>query len=83
MVNRIRTVYLHWLHKGFSSKFCEGSQVQQETLDQREHQLKHCVYNNKDEDNSLNTLDNMNFGTLFFHSVTIKIGTIVQIHQII
>ena len=31
MVNRIRTIYSHRLNKGFGSKFCEGSQVWQDT----------------------------------------------------
>ena len=31
MVNEIKTVYPHGLNKGFSLKFCVGSQVQHET----------------------------------------------------
>ena len=63
MVNGIRTIYCCGLDKGFSSKFCVGSQVWQETSKegQRMHQPKHCEYENKDEDNSLNTLNDENF----------------------
>ena len=43
-------------------KFCVGSRVQQEIPEegQRMHWLKCCDYNNKDEDNSLNTLNDKN-----------------------
>ena len=43
MVNRIRTIYPPGLDKGFSSRFCVGSQVQYETPEegQRIYQLKH------------------------------------------
>ena len=58
VVNGIRTMYSSGLIKGFSSKFCMGSYVQNETPEEgwRMHQLKRCVYNNEDEDNSLNIL---------------------------
>ena len=58
-VNRIRKIYPLGLNKDFGSKFHVGSQVRHETPEesQRTHQLKHCEYNNKDEDNSLNTLN--------------------------
>ena len=57
MVNGIRTIYSCELNKGFSSKFCAGFRVQHETPEegQNMHWLKHCE-NNKDEDNSSNTL---------------------------
>ena len=51
-------------------KFCKGSWIWQECSwvkqekpeeGQRIHQPKHCVYNNKDVDNILNTLNNMNY----------------------
>ena len=74
MVNGMRTVYPRELNKGFSSKFRENfrlrqessrvrkvsSQVRQEAPDEgwRSHRPKHCEYNNKDEDNSLNNLEN-------------------------
>ena len=65
MVKGIRTVYPRGLNKELGSKFCkgyliwlEGSWVWQETPVEGwwVYWLKHCVYNNKDEDNSLNTL---------------------------
>ena len=48
------------------SKFCVGSQVRQETLVEgwRTYQLKRCEYNNKDEDNSLKTLNDKNHQAL-------------------
>ena len=55
MANIIRTIYPHGLgKKHFSLKFCVGSQVQHETLEegQRMHRLKCCEYNNEDENNS-------------------------------
>ena len=63
MVNRIRTIYLDGLDKRFGSKFCVGSQVQHETLEEgwRMNWPKRCEYNNKDEDNSQNTLNDKNF----------------------
>ena len=62
MVYRIRTIYPHGQNKGFGSKFHVGYKVQQETLEEgwRMHQLKHCEYNNKDEDNNSNTLTDKN-----------------------
>ena len=48
----------HGLNKGHGSKFCVGSQVRRETLESRRaYQLKCCEYNNKDEDNTLKTLN--------------------------
>ena len=43
-------------------KFCAGSQVQHETLEegQRTHQPKPCEHNNEDENNSLNILCDKN-----------------------
>ena len=51
------------LNKGFSSKFREGSRVRQEIPEEgrRTHWPKRCDYNNKDEDNRLNTLNNKNY----------------------
>ena len=51
------------LIKGFNSKFCVGSQDQPEIpeKDPRMHWPKHCDYDNKDEDNSLNALNNKHF----------------------
>ena len=59
MVNRIRASHLHWLNKGYSSKFRVGSWVWQETREGgwRTYQSKSCEYNNKDEDNSPKTLN--------------------------
>ena len=55
MVNGIRARDPRGLNKGCGLKFCVGSQVWLETPEegQRTHRLKHCEYNNKDEDNSL------------------------------
>ena len=43
--------------------FCKDSQVQQKTSEEgwRAHWLKCCVYNNKEEDSSLYTLNNINY----------------------
>ena len=53
MANGIRTSDPCGFNKGCSSKFCEGSQVQQTHEEsQRTYRLKRCGNNNKDEDNS-------------------------------
>ena len=58
MANGIRTGDTCGFNKGRSSKFCEGSQVQQTPEEgQRKYHPKHCGNNNKDEDNSLKTLN--------------------------
>ena len=58
----------------FFRSFCEDSQIQhegswvwQEITDEgwRSQWLKHCVYNNKDEDNSPNVLNNINLQNYF------------------
>ena len=56
-VNRIRTSPL-WIKWSVQLKVYVGSQVEYETPeeDRRTHWLKHCEYNNKDEDNNLNTI---------------------------
>ena len=58
MVNGIRATDPRGLNKGRGSKFHEGSRVQQETPEegQSTYWLK-CIYNNKDEDNSLKTMN--------------------------
>ena len=63
MVNGIRTIYPYRLIKEFGSKFHVGSWVQHETPEDswRTHQLKHCEYNNKDEDNRQNMLNDKNY----------------------
>ena len=63
MVNRIRTLYPCGLNKGFGLKFYVSFQVRQETTEEswRMHQPKRCECDNKDEDNSLNTLNDKNF----------------------
>ena len=63
LVNETRTIYPHGLNEGFSSKFCVGSRVQQETPEegQKKHQPKHCEYNNKDDNDSQNTLNDKNY----------------------
>ena len=55
MVYGIKTIYTRRLNKGFSSRFCVGSQVRNEE-GQGTYRLKRCDYNNKDEDNSPNIL---------------------------
>ena len=61
-VNGIRTIYLSGSNNKFGSKFHVGSLVLQETLEEhrRVHQVKHCEYNNKDEENCPNTLNDKN-----------------------
>ena len=68
MVNGIRTIYSHESKKGFDSKFCVGSLVWYETSEEgrRMHWLKHCKYNNKNEDkNYPNILSDKNSYKLF------------------
>ena len=61
MANGIRTGDPHGFNKGCSSKFHEGSQVRQTPEEsQRIYPLKHCGNNNKDQDNSLKTLNHKN-----------------------
>ena len=61
MVNGLSTSKSHGLNKGHGSKLHVGSWVQQTT---EEGWRKYCPkcweYNNKDEDNSLKTLNNKN-----------------------
>ena len=58
MANGIRTGNPHGFNKGRSWKFHEGSWVQQTPEEgRRTYWLKCCVNNNKDEDNSLKTLN--------------------------
>ena len=58
MANRIRTGTPPGFNKGFSLKFLVGSRVRQTPEEgRRTYQLKHCGNNNKDEDNSLKTLN--------------------------
>ena len=50
---------------GCSSKFCVGFRVQQTPEEgRRTYQSKRCGNNNKDEDNSLKTLNNKNHQAL-------------------
>ena len=60
---RIRKIYPRELNKRFGSKFRVGSKVRHETPEEsrRMHRSKCCEYNNKDEDNSSNTLNNKNY----------------------
>ena len=53
----------HGLIKRFGPKFHLGSQVWQETPEEgrRMHRPKCCEYNNKDRDNSLDTLKDKNY----------------------
>ena len=61
MANGIRTGDPHGFNKGHSSKFREGSRVQQTSEEGwRTYRLKHYGNNNKDEDSSLKTLNDKN-----------------------
>ena len=61
MVNEIRTSDPHGLNKGHGSKSHVGSQIRQTPEEGRKtYRLKHCEYNNKDEDNSPKTLNDKN-----------------------
>ena len=61
MTNGFRTGDPRGFSKGRSSKFHIGSRVRQTPEEgQRTYQLKHCGNNNKDEDNSLKTLNDKN-----------------------
>ena len=55
----LETIYPHGSNKRFGSKFRVGSWVQDETPEEgrRTHRPKRCECNNKNEDNSLNTLN--------------------------
>ena len=65
MVNGIRAIDLHG-NPQHGSMFHEGSWVWQDTHEegQRTHQQKLCEYNNKDEKNSLKTLNDKNHQAL-------------------
>ena len=61
MANGIRTGNPCGFNKGCSSKFREGSQVQQTPEEgRRTYRPKHQGNNNKDENNSLKTLNDKN-----------------------
>ena len=63
MVNWPKAIYSRGLNQGFSSKFRVGYRVRYETPKEcrRMHRPKRCKYNNKYEDNSLNTLNDKGF----------------------
>ena len=63
MANGIRITYSNGLYKGFGSMFCVGSRVRHETPeeDRRMHRPKRYEYNNKDDNNSLNTLNDKSY----------------------
>ena len=61
MANGIRTGDPRGFNKGRSSKFREGSRVRQTPEEGRKtYRPKRCENNNKDEDNSLKTLNDKN-----------------------
>ena len=61
MINGFRTDDPRGFNKGHSLKFHEGSRVQQTPeKGQRIYRPKRCRNNNKDEDNSLKTLNDKN-----------------------
>ena len=67
MINGIRASDSRSLNKGGGSKFHEVSTVRQETPEEGRRLLrqKRCEYNNKDEDNSLKTLNDENHQASF------------------
>ena len=75
MVNRIKTTYPRGLNKALGSKFCMGSRVRHEILD-------------NDEDNSPNTLIDKNYqaSSQKFRQITnisinlFYVSTMAQIH---
>ena len=69
MANGIRKGNPWGFNKGCSLKFCEVSRVQQTPEEgRRTYQLKHWGNNNKDEDNSLKTLNDKNLFFLFLEN---------------
>ena len=67
MANGIRTGDPCWFNKGRSSKFREGSRVRQTPEEgQMTYRPKRCGNNNKDEDNSLKTLNDKNISIKFY-----------------
>ena len=61
MVNGIKTGDPHGFNKGRNSKFHVGSRVRQPPEEgRRTYRPKHCGNNNKDEENSLKTLNDKN-----------------------
>ena len=73
MDSRMRTVYHHRLNKEFGSKFSEANRLQQKAPEEgrRIEWLKHCKYNNQDEDNTLNHVNNINYIMLSIYSLYI------------
>ena len=70
MANRIRTGDPCGFNKGCSSNFCEGSRVWQTPEEGwRTYRPKHCGNNNKDEDNSLKTVNDKNITVLFSNRI--------------
>ena len=63
MVNGIRTMYPRGLNKGFAPKFYVGSRVRHETTEEcrMTYRSRRYEYNNKDKNNSPNTLNNRNY----------------------
>ena len=77
MANRIRTGDPCGFNKGRSSKFCVGSRVRQTPEEgRRTYQPNHCGNNNKDEDNSLKTLNDKNH-----HALSRKFRQLISIFQ--
>ena len=62
-VNGIRTINPTELNKVFRLKFCVGSRIRQGTPEefQRTHCPKRCENNNKDEDSSPNTFNDISY----------------------
>ena len=83
MANEIRTCDPRGFNKGRSSKFHEGSRVQQTPEEgRRTYRPKHCGNNYKDEDNSPKTLNDKNqkassqkFGQLIQFSISTVLFT--------
>ena len=75
MANGIKTGNPCGFNKGRSSKFREGSRVQQTPEEGRKtYRLKRCGNNNKDEDNSLKTLNDKNYLNQFYTKVNILLN---------
>ena len=84
MANRIGTGDPRGINKGHSSKFHEGSQVQQIPEESRTtYRPKHCGNNDKDADNSPKTLNDKNYVIIsavndFFYQLDPNTATLME-----
>ena len=83
MANRIRIADPHGFNKGRNSTFREGFRVQQKPKEgRRTYRPKRCANNNKDEDDSLKTLNDKNHqasSQKFFTSILYFVTFVVPI----